>query len=52
AFPRSPAALAFTSLSNKALSWPVPACPGGHVEFFVEKLLIRSSRQEVPLSES
>ncbi|WP_087021484.1 MinD/ParA family protein [Thaumasiovibrio subtropicus] len=45
AFPRSPAALALSSLANKALSWPVPSNPGGHLEFFVERLLVKPSEE-------
>ncbi|WP_413110694.1 MinD/ParA family protein [Thaumasiovibrio sp. DFM-14] len=41
AYPRSPAALALTSLANKAIDWPVPESPRGHLEFFVERLLLR-----------
>ncbi|MGF1680393.1 MinD/ParA family protein [Photobacterium makurazakiensis] len=51
AFPRSPAALALTSLANKAVTWPVPASAGGHLEFFVEKLLVKREPREVPLGE-
>ncbi|GAL08746.1 flagellar synthesis regulator FleN [Photobacterium aphoticum] len=51
AFPRSPAALAMTALASKAVTWPVPSSPGGHLEFFVEKLLIKRPQQEVPFSE-
>ncbi|PSU51676.1 cobyrinic acid a,c-diamide synthase [Photobacterium frigidiphilum] len=51
AFPRSPAALALTSLSNKALTWPVPHNPGGHLEFFVERLLVKPTSSEVPRGE-
>ncbi|USD65990.1 MinD/ParA family protein [Vibrio sp. SCSIO 43136] len=39
AFPRSPAALALSSLANKAITWPIPKTPSGHLEFFVERLL-------------
>ncbi|MGL6014856.1 MAG: MinD/ParA family ATP-binding protein, partial [Selenomonadaceae bacterium] len=39
AFPKSPAALAFRALANKAASWPIPNQPGGHLEFFLENLL-------------
>ena len=39
AFPKSPAALAFRALANKAISWPTPHQPGGHLEFFIETLL-------------
>ncbi|CAH0534097.1 Flagellum site-determining protein YlxH [Vibrio stylophorae] len=41
AAPRSPAALALNSLATKAATWPVPSNPSGHLEFFVEKLLMR-----------
>ncbi|WP_064605423.1 MinD/ParA family protein [Photobacterium sp. J15] len=52
AFPRSPAALAFTSLATKALTWPVPTSAGGHLEFFVEKLLVkRAPPEEVSIGE-
>ncbi|WP_034414752.1 MinD/ParA family protein [Candidatus Photodesmus blepharus] len=39
AFPRSPAALAISSLANKILTWPAPKTPSGHLEFFLERLL-------------
>ncbi len=39
AFPKSPASLAFRALANKALCWPTPNLPGGHLEFFIESLL-------------
>ena len=42
AFPSSPAARAITELSKKMASWPVPAQPGGHLEFFLEQLVARS----------
>ena len=52
AFPRSPAALALGALANKAAMWPVPQSPGGHLEFFVERLLVNNRRpREVPASE-
>jgi flagellar biosynthesis protein FlhG len=41
AYPKSPAALAISSLANKALTWPIPKTPTGHLEFFVERLLSR-----------
>lgn len=41
AYPKSPAALAISSLANKALTWPIPKTPSGHLEFFVERLLSR-----------
>ena len=37
--PRSRAAQAFTALAEKVDSWPLPANPRGHLEFFVEQLV-------------
>ncbi|MFD2180242.1 MinD/ParA family protein [Veronia pacifica] len=51
AFPRSPAALAMTALANKALTWPVPYSPSGHLEFFVERLLVKDDSTGEYLSE-
>ncbi|KIP65029.1 cobyrinic acid a,c-diamide synthase, partial [Vibrio harveyi] len=51
AFPRSPAALAISSLANKALTWPLPKTPSGHLEFFVERLLNRTEFTEDPFGE-
>lgn len=39
AFPSSPASVAISGLAKQALSWPVPAQPGGHLEFFLEQLV-------------
>ncbi len=39
AYPRSPSALAFTKLATRVNRWPRPAAPGGHIEFFVERLI-------------
>jgi len=39
AYPRSKAAVAFKNLANKADNWPVPTVAGGHLEFFVERLI-------------
>ncbi|HEX7013780.1 MAG TPA: MinD/ParA family protein [Steroidobacteraceae bacterium] len=41
AFPASPAARAFKKLALKADKWPVPDCPRGNLEFFVERLVAR-----------
>ncbi len=51
AFPRSPAALALSSLANKALSWPIPKTPSGHLEFFVERLLNNAEVSGEPFGE-
>ncbi len=39
AFPRSKAAMAFKTLADKVEKWPVPKGAGGHLEFFVERLV-------------
>jgi flagellar biosynthesis protein FlhG len=39
AFPRSRAAVAFKNLAQKADKWPRSETPGGHLEFFVERLI-------------
>mgnify|MGYP000085433250 FL=1 len=39
AYPRAKASLAYKSLAQKADGWPLPSSPGGHLEFFVERLL-------------
>jgi len=39
AYPRSKAAMAFKTLAKKADSWPIPRSAGGHLEFFVERLI-------------
>ncbi|PCS22002.1 MinD/ParA family protein [Candidatus Enterovibrio escicola] len=51
AYPSSPAALAVNTLANKALTWPVPRILSGHLEFFVERLLIRDEAAGDYLSE-
>ncbi len=47
-YPRSKAALAFKTLAQKADKWPVPQNAGGHVEFFIERLI--NSNQEMEAS--
>ena len=49
AYPRSKSALAFKSLSLKADKWPVQGNAGGHVEFFVERLIQASQEMEASL---
>jgi flagellar biosynthesis protein FlhG len=39
AFPTSPAAMAIRKLAKKAMEWPIPTQPGGHLEFFLEQLV-------------
>lgn len=50
AFPKSPAS-AFRALANKAVSWPTPHQPGGHLEFFIETLLQKPSLVQDTISE-
>jgi flagellar biosynthesis protein FlhG len=40
AFPTSPASVAFKSLAAKLLQWPMPKQASGHLEFFIEQLLL------------
>ena len=47
AFPRSKAATAFKNLAQRADNWPVPTVAGGHLEFFVERLIQASQGGEV-----
>lgn len=39
AFPACPSSRAFKKLALKADKWPVPECPRGNLEFFVERLV-------------
>jgi flagellar biosynthesis protein FlhG len=39
AYPGSPAAIAIKGLAQKAVTWPIPTQPGGHLEFFLEQLI-------------
>ncbi len=39
AFPRSRAATAFRNLAERVEKWPIPRAAGGHLEFFVERLV-------------
>lgn len=45
AYPRSRSAIAFKNMAQKADKWPRSDSPGGHLEFFVERL-IRSNYSE------
>jgi len=49
AYPRSKSAMAFKSLSAKADKWPIQGNAGGHVEFFVERLIQASQEMEASL---
>jgi len=48
AFPRSRAAQAFQTLSKKVNNWPIPTSSGGHLEFFVERLVSGSTLEVLP----
>lgn len=43
AFPTSPAAMAIRQLAKKAIDWPIPTQPGGHLEFFLEQLVTKKA---------
>ena len=51
AFPKSPATIAYHGLANKIISWPIPEQPGGHLEFFIERLVKRPEQEEERTSE-
>ncbi|MCW9012387.1 MAG: MinD/ParA family protein [Gammaproteobacteria bacterium] len=38
-YPQSPSALAFRKIAKKVINWPLPEQAGGHLEFFVERLI-------------
>ena len=49
AYPRSRSSLAFKNLALKTDRWPVPGAAGGHLEFFVERLIqSRQGHMEMP----
>ncbi len=47
-FPRSRAAQSFQTLSKKVNNWPIPTASGGHLEFFVERLVSGSTLEVLP----
>jgi len=50
AYPRSRASMAFKTLAQKTEKWPVPSAAGGHLEFFVERLIqSRNGNMEMPV---
>ncbi|MEJ2573760.1 MAG: MinD/ParA family protein [Gammaproteobacteria bacterium] len=49
AYPRSKSAMAFKSLAIKADKWPIQGIAGGHVEFFVERLIQANQEMEASL---
>jgi len=49
AYPRSRSSMAFKNLALKTDKWPVPSAAGGHLEFFVERLIqSRKGHMEMP----
>lgn len=46
AFPTSPAAMAIRRLAKKAIEWPIPNQPGGHLEFFLEQLVTKKTTSD------
>ncbi|VAW77018.1 Flagellar synthesis regulator FleN [hydrothermal vent metagenome] len=50
AYPRSRSSMAFKNLAQKTDKWPVPSVAGGHLEFFVERLIqSHNGRMEMPV---
>lgn len=47
-FPRSRSAQAFQTLSKKVNNWPSTTTSGGHLEFFVERLVSGSTLEVLP----
>jgi flagellar biosynthesis protein FlhG len=45
ACPQSRAAMAFKNLAHRVAGWPQPVCAGGHVEFFVERLIVNENME-------
>ncbi|MGB5606768.1 MAG: MinD/ParA family protein, partial [Gammaproteobacteria bacterium] len=39
AYPHSRSAMALMNLARRIKGWPLPECAGGHLEFFVERLI-------------
>ena len=48
AFPRSRSSQAFQTLSKKVNNWPIATSSGGHLEFFVERLVSGSTLEVLP----
>lgn len=46
AYPRSKSAIAYRTLAQRVVNWPLPTTPKGNLEFFVERL-IRGSTMEI-----
>ncbi len=50
AYPRSRASIAFRNIARKTSKWPVANIAGGHLEFFVERLIqSHNGHMEMPL---
>ena len=47
-FPRSRSALSFQKLSKKVNNWPMASASGGHLEFFVERLVSGTTLEVLP----
>ncbi|VAW81999.1 Flagellar synthesis regulator FleN, partial [hydrothermal vent metagenome] len=50
AYPRSRSSMAFKTLAQKTEKWPMPSVAGGHIEFFIERLIrSRNDLMEMPV---
>ncbi len=47
AFPRTPASIAIKSLALKAVKWPLPDMASGHLEFFLEQLVLPQTNRGI-----
>jgi flagellar biosynthesis protein FlhG len=47
AFPQSKSALAIKNLARKIDHWPIKHNAGGYLEFFVERMIQYSAREDV-----
>lgn len=47
AFPKTPASIALKMLADRTINWPVPQQAGGHLEFFIEKLLLKPKQEQL-----
>lgn len=45
-FPQSKATLAIKNLAHKIDNWPIKNCPGGYLEFFVERMIDYNSHSK------
>jgi hypothetical protein len=47
AYPASPPVIAVNNIAQRAMDWPIPKQPGGHLEFLIEKLVAKKALGDV-----